>query len=139
VHWLTACALGACGGAIVELIDVWGDLDEWRRARQEAWRSRSKLPRAVDSIDFQVHVLLLVTRVIIGLIAGAIFHAQVTGPVAAIAVGASAPALLQQFGRGRGVGRGSDQHDDGPEGVGADVPRAELPHAVITVVEEAGE
>jgi hypothetical protein len=101
MQWLAACALGACGGVIVEVIQAWGDLVEWQHARRAAWRHRWRLPLPAHYIDVPARALVLATRLALGALAGLIFHAQITGSVAAIAVGASAPALLEQLGRGR--------------------------------------
>ena len=103
MQWLTACALGVGGGAITEIVQVWGALVTWSQARRSAplpaRRNRRRLPRVTDYVDWQVHALLLVTRCVLGAAAGLLFHTQVTGWFAAIAVGASAPALLGQLGR----------------------------------------
>jgi hypothetical protein len=107
VQWLTACALGVGGGVIIEAVQVWGELVTWVQARRVARhpaRRKRRLPRLADYVDCPAHALLLPTRCVLGGAAGLVFHAQVTGWVAAIAVGASAPALLEQLGRGRMVG-----------------------------------
>lgn len=140
MQWLTACVLGACGGAIVEFIEVWGDLAEWRQARQAAWHRHggSRLPSPADFVDVSKHGLLLASRLILGVTAGAIFHAQVTGSVAAIAVGATAPALLEQLGRGRVIG-GGDQSSGRADGAGTGkLPLPDIPHATTAGGEKEG-
>jgi hypothetical protein len=102
MEWLTASALGACGGVLVQVIDLWTDLDAWHKSRREAIRRGDpSLPKLTAFIDPQADILVAVTRLILGALAGLIFHTQVTGAVAAIAVGAAAPALLRQFGTQR--------------------------------------
>ncbi|RJO77708.1 hypothetical protein D5S18_08230, partial [Nocardia panacis] len=54
--------------------------------------------------DPRPDALAAATRLILGAAAGGLFHGQVTTMLAAVAVGASAPALLGQMGAVRSVG-----------------------------------
>jgi hypothetical protein len=97
--WLAAMGLGALGGAVVELIEVWGKVTDWQKARRDAMGSgRRPLPALSEHIDPFPDILVAMTRLLLGAVAGFLFHPQVTGIAAAIAVGASAPALLRQLG-----------------------------------------
>jgi hypothetical protein len=104
MNWLIAVGLGACGGAIVEGISAWGNVIAWQKARHQALASaRPKLPSLTRYIDPVADGLVALTRLILGALAALLFHAQVTGSVAIIAVGASAPALLRQLGTARSI------------------------------------
>jgi hypothetical protein len=50
-------------------------------------------------MDVKADALVLLTRFFLGATGGAVFHSQIVGTTAAIAIGASAPALLAQFGK----------------------------------------
>ena len=103
MDWLVAVAFGAVGGLIVELINVWSNLISWQNARHGA-RAASEypLPSINRYIDVSADTAVALTRVALGAGAGWIFHNQVTGTTAAIAVGASAPAVLAQLSTVRG-------------------------------------
>jgi hypothetical protein len=104
VDWLTATALGASGGAIVEVISLWGNLTAWQKARRDALNSKKRsLPSLTTYMDPLPDTLVALTRFLLGALAGLMFHSQVTGTMAAIAVGASAPALLRQLGTARNI------------------------------------
>jgi len=94
-----AVAFGAVGGLIVEVIGLWKQLVTWQKACHSA-RSRGTqlLPPLSHYVTPGCDTLVAVTRIALGALAGLVFHSQVTGMAAAIAVGASAPALLQQLG-----------------------------------------
>lgn len=98
MNWLTALALGACGGALVQAIAFFGAVQTWQVSRQRAL-ARGRSPKPLRKVvDPPADLLVLLTRLGLGGVAGILFHAQITGAVAAIAVGASAPALLRQLG-----------------------------------------
>jgi len=104
VDLLTAMLLGASGGMLVLLIFWHGCVSRWREARSQS-RERQE-PEALPLskfIDPWADVLAGVTQVVLGAAAGAVFHQQVIGVAAAIAVGAAAPALLQQLGNSRTI------------------------------------
>jgi hypothetical protein len=54
-------------------------------------------------IDIPANTAVAITRLVLGGAAGLIFHGQLSGVAAAIAVGASGPAVLQQLGSLRTV------------------------------------
>jgi hypothetical protein len=96
---LVVAALGACGGAIVQLIDLAVSAKEWQKARHEALVKRaSPMPKLAVYVDAPADSLVFLTRLALGAVAGFVFHGQVDGATAAVAVGASAPALLKQLG-----------------------------------------
>lgn len=110
MDWLAITALGACGGAVVQVIDLAVCARDWRKARHEALLGRkTPLPKLAAYVDVPADSLVFLTRLALGAIAGFIFHAQVAGATAAVAVGASAPALLRQLG---GL-RADEQSGDG--------------------------
>ena len=99
MDWLVVTALGACGGAIVQLIDLAVSAKEWQKARREARiRRESLMPKLAVYVDVPADSLVFLTRLALGAVAGFIFRGQIDGATAAVAVGASAPALLKQLG-----------------------------------------
>jgi hypothetical protein len=96
-----AAGLGAVGGGIAEAVNLWGNLIAWQQARHSALRRQRTPPPVTRYIDPLADTLVALTRVAMGVGAGLLFHSQVTGVTAAIAVGAAAPALLAQVGAGR--------------------------------------
>ncbi len=103
MYWLTAVGFGACGGAVVQAITTSASVHAWHAARLGARLKKQPLPTLTSYLDPPADVLVLVTRMSLGAIAGILFHAQVSGATAAIVVGASAPALLRQFGAARSL------------------------------------
>jgi hypothetical protein len=104
VNWLTVICLGAAGGAIVSVVAFCADVFAWQQVRRAAHLKRDPvLPPLRDYIDPFPDFVSLLTRVVLGILAGVVFRSQVTTPLAAFAVGASAPALLTQLGNARVV------------------------------------
>jgi hypothetical protein len=104
VDLLTAMLLGASGGVLVLMIFWHGCVTRWREARRQSRQKQEEdIPRLSMFVDIWPDVLAGVTQVVLGAAAGAVFHQQVIGVAAAIAVGAAAPALLQQLGNSRTV------------------------------------
>lgn len=99
MDWQAATGFGAAGGAVVEVIVLFGNLTTWQAARSAARRRNRALPSLARFVDLPADLAVAVTRLLLGALAGLLFHDQVTGTMAAIAVGASAPALLRQLGR----------------------------------------
>jgi hypothetical protein len=64
------------------------------------------LPRLREQADVFVGVLVAMSRLGLGAFAGFIFHEEITGPYAAIVVGAAAPAILKQLNAVPGIRRG---------------------------------
>jgi hypothetical protein len=98
MDWVTAAALGMVGGGIVEAVAVWGNLTAWQRARHRARSQGRALPKLTRYVDPAADSLVAISRPILGALAVLLLHAQVSGTISAIAVGASAPALLGQLG-----------------------------------------
>jgi hypothetical protein len=108
--------MGAVGGGLVEGISLSGCLSDWQAARRTARRQDSRpLPALTMFVDVPADTLVALTRLVLGALAGMIFHAQIAGTEAAIAVGASAPAVLGQLGAVRGI-REIVLHDDADAG-----------------------
>lgn len=111
MDWLVVTALGACGGAVVQLIDLAVSAKEWQKARHEALIKReTSMPKLVVYVDVPADSLVFLTHLTLGAVAAFIFHGQVVGATAAVAVGASAPALLKQLG---GLRTLTEQANDG--------------------------
>jgi hypothetical protein len=105
MHWQLVLVLGACGGAVLQVVTFSSKVQEWQRARQRALAARRRsLPRLRTFVDPPAFTLVALTRVVLGAIAAGAFQSEVRGPYAAIAVGASAPALLRQLGNLRFIG-----------------------------------
>ncbi len=97
-----AVMLGVAGGAIVQLIALWSSMTTWQKARHDLLMDGIRpLPSLTSYIDPLADTLVALTRLCMGALAGLMFHDQITGITAAIAVGAAGPALLAQFGAGR--------------------------------------
>jgi len=109
VDWRQAALLAATGGAVIEVVALWRNVDSWRNARKRArLKGRRALPRFTKYIDLPADTAAFVTRLALGAVAGGILHNQVVGSVAAITVGASAPALLLQLRAVRPIAAGLD-------------------------------
>lgn len=95
----TAMSLGAAGGALVEVIAVFARLNAWQDERQQKrQRGNAKLPPLSRFVDLPVLAAVATTRILLGAMAAGIFHDQLVGVAATIAVGASGPAIIQQLG-----------------------------------------
>lgn len=97
--WIEAVASGAVGGLIAEAAVTYGRLRSWQEARHSARMSGTPLPPLGRFVDPLADSLAALMRVALGGAAGWLLHTEVTGIYAAVAVGASAPALLAQIGR----------------------------------------
>jgi hypothetical protein len=84
---------------------LYGYIIDWQAARRDALRNLAdeSLPRLRVFIDLPADGLVAVTRLALGALAGWLFHSQLVGSEAAIAVGASAPALLRPLSSARTV------------------------------------
>ncbi|MFJ9004090.1 hypothetical protein [Streptomyces canus] len=106
MDWPTAIMCGALGGCVIEAIAFYGNVSAWQAERRELLarpREDRPLPTLRARIDIPADSLVLLTRLALGALAGALFHSQVIGMTAAVAVGASAPGLLRQLGTTRTV------------------------------------
>lgn len=119
LDWPIALAAGGGGGVIVEVVVFLQNIDSWRDARRRARISAgSALPPISDHIDTVPDGLAAVTRMVIGAALGVVFHTQITGLWAAVAIGASGPALVRRMGSMRSVQEAIG--DDGtPPGAGS--------------------
>jgi hypothetical protein len=95
--WGAVVALGAAGGLIVELVALWRRLTAWQADLCQLDQGAAP-PRFSAYVNPQVDGLVALTRLLLGAVAGALCHSQITGAPAAIAIGASAPSLLSQLG-----------------------------------------
>ncbi|MBB5957004.1 hypothetical protein FHS29_003597 [Saccharothrix tamanrassetensis] len=128
---LTAIALGAAGGALVEAITVFAQVDAWQEARrQQRARRGGRLPSFGRFVDLPARLAAGITRLVLGAAAGAVFHDQLAGIAAAIAVGASAPAVLQQLGSFQSARQAVQQSRAEPAANGAATPRMAAPQPV---------
>ncbi|MGX1762182.1 hypothetical protein ACWIG5_35665 [Streptomyces lydicus] len=105
MNWLTTVLAGAAGGLVVEAVAFLSNLNEYRQARRKARGARRRtLPSWNRYFDPGPDALAAVTRLLLGAAAAGLFHGRVSTVLAAVAVGASAPALLGQIGAARPVG-----------------------------------
>ncbi|MGW1198500.1 hypothetical protein ACWD4B_22075 [Streptomyces sp. NPDC002536] len=103
MNWDQAAAYGAIGGGIVEAL-VWnGYLLAWQAARHEAREGRRRLPPLRKYVDLSADLAAGLSRILLGALMGWLLHPQITGLYAAVAAGASAPALIRQLGSLRTV------------------------------------
>lgn len=98
LSWYAAVGYGAVGGLIVEAVMFWGRLRAWQEARHLALASNGARPTLREFIDPWPDLAVATTRALLGCVVGFVLHGELTGAYAAVAVGASAPALLTQFG-----------------------------------------
>lgn len=106
MEWAMSITYGALGGLVVEIVVLYGRIAAWQTARHRALagnKRRKQLPRLDKYVDPPSDMLAAVTRLSLGAVAGWIFSPQVTGALATVAVGATAPALLRQLGSARTV------------------------------------
>lgn len=104
MDWRITVLAGAVGGLVVEAVAFLASLNEYRQARKHARATRKKvLPNWNRFFDPMPDAAAAVTRLTLGAVAGGLFHGQVTTTLAAVAVGAAAPALFGQIGAARSV------------------------------------
>jgi hypothetical protein len=103
VDWLLAMTYGAIGGAVVEAVVSSDRVLAWNAARHQALAHTpaTPVPTLTAYLDPLSDVAAGVTRIMLGAVAGWLFHSQVTGAYAAIAVGCAAPTVLRQLGSAR--------------------------------------
>lgn len=94
--------LGSAGGLLVELVEFYNRLIAWRSRRRHRRTSRVAFR---EFFDVGPDIAVALTRAGLGAIAGLAFGAggQVTGVYGLLAVGASAPVLLTQFGQVKSI------------------------------------
>ncbi|MGW4805339.1 hypothetical protein [Kitasatospora sp. NPDC004272] len=99
MDWIHGVAYGAVGGALIEALVFNERVLAWQAARRRARDAkRRKLPQLRDFVDPSADLAAAVSRLLLGALAGWLLHSQITGLYAAVAAGASAPALLRQLG-----------------------------------------
>ncbi|WP_052434311.1 hypothetical protein [Streptacidiphilus melanogenes] len=104
MDWFHGAAYGAVGGALIEALVFNGRVLAWQAARRQARESRRrKLPPLRAYVDPPADVAAALSRVLLGAVVGWLLRSQITGLYAAVAAGASAPALLRQLGSFRTV------------------------------------
>lgn len=99
--------LGALGGSLRGLVDLYNQITQWHNARREhrAGDALGPPPEITKYIDIVPEAIAGVVHIALGAAAGALFGGtgQVAGAYAAVVVGASAPALLTQLGQLRPI------------------------------------
>ncbi|MFI9025387.1 hypothetical protein [Streptomyces sp. NPDC053560] len=98
LSWAEGALYGAGGGLIVEAVVTFGRLHAWQQARHAARVATEVLPQLSTYIDPPADALAALFRIVLGGAAGWLLHGELAGVYAAIAVGASAPAVLAQMG-----------------------------------------
>ncbi|MFJ9432606.1 hypothetical protein ACIRQY_23510 [Streptomyces sp. NPDC101490] len=98
LSWTEGTLYGAGGGLVVEAVVSFGRLHAWQQARHAARTASEVLPRLGAYIDPPADLLAALFRVVLGGVAGWLLHGELAGVFAAVAVGASAPAVLAQMG-----------------------------------------
>jgi hypothetical protein len=101
VEWWQFSLLGAAGGAVVELLVVFQGMIQWQTARRTpTGRVRRNPPPLRLFLDVPAHAWVFPLRALLGAGGAALFGAsgQITGVVAAVALGYAAPSVLGQLG-----------------------------------------
>lgn len=99
---LQSLLLGAGGGAIVEILAVFQSIALWSSERKTpTGRVKTDLPGLREFLDLPATALILPSRAVLGAGAAALFvgTGQITGAVAAVAIGYAAPTVLGQLGQ----------------------------------------
>lgn len=98
MYWTLSVACGALGGVVVEALILFKHLSSWQAARHQALQKGKELPHLRVFVDPPADIAAGLTRIALGALAGWLFHWEVTGVYAAVAVGAAAPGILTQLG-----------------------------------------
>lgn len=99
--WWQFALLGACGGAIVEILAVFRCVAAWQDARRNRDGTIKPVPLGLRRyVDVPAHAIMLPARMALGTAATVLcgVTGQVTGPYGAVAIGCAAPVLLAQLG-----------------------------------------
>jgi hypothetical protein len=99
--WWQFALLGACGGAIVEVLAIFRDVAAWQDARRNHDGTIKPAPlRLRRYVDVAAHAIMLPARMVLGIAAAVLcgVTGQITGPYGAVVIGCAAPALLAQLG-----------------------------------------
>ncbi|MEV6071857.1 hypothetical protein AB0L82_35410 [Nocardia sp. NPDC052001] len=104
MDWRITILSGGTGGLVVEMVAFLSNLNAYREARRQARIARKRtLPPWNAYFDPKPDAAAAITRLLLGAAAGGLLHGQVTTVLAAVAVGAAAPALFGQFGSARSM------------------------------------
>lgn len=101
MDWWQFSLLGAGGGAVVEILAVFHAMTSWQTARRTSTgRIRSSPPPLREFLDLPAHAWIFPIRALLGAGGAALFgvNGQITGVVAAVALGYAAPSVLAQLG-----------------------------------------
>ncbi|MEV1023193.1 hypothetical protein [Streptomyces sp. NPDC050264] len=98
LSWAESALYGAGGGLVVEAVVTFGRLHTWQQARHAARVATEPLPQLGTYIDPPADSLAALFRIVLGGVAAWLLHDELAGVFAAVAVGASAPAVLAQMG-----------------------------------------
>jgi hypothetical protein len=99
--WWQFALLGAGGGALVEVLAVFGRFAAWQDARRNRDGTIKRRPPGLRRyVDIPAHAIMLPARVVLGAAAAVLcgVTGQVTGPYGAVTIGCAAPVLLAQLG-----------------------------------------
>lgn len=99
MFWFESSIYGAAGGSIVSFAVILNDVLEWQAECKRCARAGNRSTKFRFFTDFAADVLALVVRLTAGAIIGYIVRDEVTGGIPVIAAGASALAILSQFGK----------------------------------------
>jgi hypothetical protein len=104
MDWIHGVGYGAIGGLLIEALVLNGRLLSWQSARHKAReKHRRKLPALGAYVDLPADLAAGFSRVLLGALVGWLLHSEITGLYAAVAAGASAPAIIRQMGALRSV------------------------------------
>ncbi len=116
MDWLSAIGFGAIGGGVIEALGFYGRVSAWQSDRHRARAANEpQLPLFRQYIDTTADTVAVVTKILLGACAGWLFHSEVTGMYAAVAVGASAPVLLGRLGAAQSVREAIQGGESRPE------------------------
>lgn len=99
--WWQYAALGAAGGALVEVLAVFKWITYWQADRRNKDGTlKEKRPSWRKYIDVPLHSVLFVIRVLLGAGTSALFgtNGEIKGAFVAVGCGVAAPAILAQLG-----------------------------------------
>jgi hypothetical protein len=101
MEWWQFALLGAGGGALMEVLSIFNSLITWQGARRTPkGKVRKNRVSMKEYVDWPSHICLMPIRAFLGAVASWIFggSGQITGLVAAVALGYAAPSVLTQLG-----------------------------------------
>lgn len=99
--WWHFALLGAAGGVIVEVLEIFRWVKAWQDNRRSSDGTvQDKPPELTRYLDIPAHCIMLPARASLGAVAAIVFGltGQVTGPYGALAFGCVAPVVLARVG-----------------------------------------